>query len=149
MTYNKNIQKGKIMRGWNKVLIVLLVSISIGLNAGEKEKIIKTNADIKAKSFVIKWVEPLELNKTQIKKVYRLRYEMSVALQLIYLQYADKPEILLQFADEAKNDFHVGLKKLLTPQQSFILNEMKKEILEEGYAKSNISKINIAETKIQ
>lgn len=145
----ESILNGKRMRGLEKMLMVLLVFICISLQAGEKEKIIKTNAETKAKTFVLKWVDFLELNKEQVKKIYRLRYEMSVSLQLLFLQYADKPEVLLEFAEAAKNDFHVGLRKVLTPQQAHLLSEMRKEILDDGYVKSNISVFHIAETRFK
>lgn len=128
--------------------LIIITSLLLLFTASQAKETnsIKKAADEKAQAYTAKLMNTLDLSTQQAKAVYRLRYELSIALQMIHHKYEHNQELMLQFANEAKNDFQVSIKKLLSVKQQQVLNELKKDIV--AKQTSNHSTSNIAETQI-
>lgn len=131
------------MRGL--IIITSLLFLFTATQAQETNSI-KKAADEKAQAYTAKLMNTLDLSTQQAKAVYRLRYELSIGLQMIHHKYEHNQELMLQFANEAKNDFQVSIKKLLNVKQQQMLNEIKKDIV--AKQTNNHPTSNIAETQI-
>ena len=114
------------MRGLVTIFTMCLFFISS--NAQENNSL-KQAAEQKAKSYTAKMMKTLDLSTEQAKAVYRLRYELSLGLQMIHLKYNQDEKLLMQFANDAKQDFQASIKKLLNDKQLRLLSEYKKDIV--------------------
>lgn len=128
--YNATGKNNFVMRGLKWMLLVVIATVlSLSANAQEKENSLKKAAAEKALVYTAKMMKTLNLSKEQAAHVYRLRYELSISLQLIHLQYADNEKLMMQFVADTQKDFQVGIKKLLKPEQIAILNRYKKDLV--------------------
>lgn len=117
------------MRMLRLVLVLMVAMLSFTVNAQENENSFKKAAAEKALSYTAKMMKTLDLSKEQAAQVYRLRYELSISLQLIHLQYSDNEKLMLQFVADTQKDFQLGIKKILKPSQIAILNQYKKDFV--------------------
>ncbi len=129
IAYNATNKNNFVMRGLKWVLMVIAIVVSFTVNAQEKENSLKKAASEKALVYTAKMMKTLNLSKEQAAQVYRLRYELSISLQLIHLQYADNEKLMMQFVADTQKDFQIGIKKLLKPEQIAILNQYKKDFV--------------------
>ena len=113
-----------------KFLLFLVLALGvITIQVSAQENSLKKSAADKAKVYTAKMIKTLALSKEQAIEVYRLRYELSLSLQIIHLKFADNQPQMIEFADEAKKDFQIGIKKILKPSQIAILNQYKKDLV--------------------
>lgn len=125
------------MRWTRYIMVACIALLSFAANAQEKENSFKKAASEKALVYTAKMMKTLDLSKEQAAQVYRLRYELSISLQLIHLQYSDNEKLLIQFAADAQKDFQTGVKKVLKPAQIALLNQYKKDFVATQHKTTN------------
>lgn len=118
-----------IMRRMKCLFIGIITMLAFAVQAQEKENSIKKAASEKALVYTAKMSKTLDLTKEQAAHIYRLRYELSISLQLIHLQYADKKDLMMQFVEDTQKDFQLGIRKVLKSNQVALLNRYKKDFV--------------------
>jgi hypothetical protein len=129
MPYKHTTTKWMIMRGMKCLFIAIITMLTFAVQAQEKENSIKKAASEKALAYTAKMMNTLNLTKEQAAHVYRLRYELSISLQLIHLQYADDKALMMQFVEDTQKDFQLGIRKILKSDQIALLNRYKKDFV--------------------
>jgi hypothetical protein len=100
-----------------KMVCVMLLMLSVSLFAKANPDNLLANADVKAKTYCQKLDGILELTEKQEREIYRLRFELSLAINLSYKEHKDNQEKLDKKVELAQIAFESGLKKVLNHEQ--------------------------------
>jgi hypothetical protein len=95
------------------ILLVFASSLFAKANPGD----MLASADVKAKNYCEKMDGILELSEKQEREIYRLRFELSLAINLAYKEHKDNPEKLDKKVALAQLNFEAGIKKTLNSEQ--------------------------------
>lgn len=87
------------------------------------------SADEKAKRYKQQMESMFELKEKQLNEVYRLRFELSLAVNLAAKNLADQPEKLDKKLAAAQQRFETGIKKTLKNEQFTAWTEHRQTIL--------------------
>ena len=93
------------------------------------------SADEKAKNYSQQMDAMFDLKDKQLNEVYRLRFELSLAINLAAKKLADQPDKLDKKLFDAQERFEAGIKKTLKGEQFAAWTENRQ----------NLSKTNVLE----
>ena len=119
------------MRG---LIFILLFGFLCALtaNAQNQNNVLIQNAKHKAVVYANKMAKTLNLSQKQTADIYKLRFELSLALEIMYSQYSNNEPKLMEVAKYAKTDFHTGMIRVLKEEQVNQWNAYRKDIVESG-----------------
>jgi hypothetical protein len=116
------------MRG---MIFLLLFSFLCALTANaQKPNVLVQDAKQKAAAYAYKMAETLNLSDKQTADIFKLRFELSLALKVIHSQFSNNETKLLETAAHARQDFHAGMLKVLNEEQATQWNVYRKDIVE-------------------
>jgi len=96
-------------------IIFVMLSVSFASKANPNNLLAK--ADSRAKNYCQKMDGILELNEKQERELYRLRFELSLAINLAFKECKEQPEKLDKKVALAQESFEAGIKKTLNGEQ--------------------------------
>ena len=101
------------MRNVYVIMLILMTSFIAKANPGD----MLASANVKAKTYCEKMDGILELSEKQEREIYRLRFELSLAINLAYKENKDNQEKLDKKVALAQFAFEAGIKKTLNNEQ--------------------------------
>jgi len=111
--------------------VFLLMSILFCFVANaQTQNVLVQDAKQKAAVYANKMAKTLNLSDKQTADIFRLRFELSLAIKVIHSQYSNNEPKLLETAKHARKDFHSGMLKILNEQQATQWNVYRKDIVE-------------------
>jgi hypothetical protein len=105
--------KSEVMKNVCVILLMIVASLFAKANSGD----MLVSADIKAKTYCKKMGGILELSEKQEREIYKLRFELSLAINLACKEHKDHQEKLDKKITLAQIAFESGLKKVLNNEQ--------------------------------
>lgn len=87
------------------------------------------SADEKAKKYSQQMENLFELKEKQLNEIYRLRFELSLAVNLAAEKLAERPEKLDKKLAMAQQRFEAGIKKTLKKEQFTAWTEYRQNVL--------------------
>jgi predicted RNA-binding protein with RPS1 domain len=87
------------------------------------------SADEKAKKYSQQMENLFELKEKQLNEIYRLRFELSLAVNLAAKKLAEQPEKLNKKLAAAQQRFEAGIKKTLKNEQFTAWTEYRQNVL--------------------
>jgi hypothetical protein len=115
------------MRG---IVFLLLFCFLFALTANaQKQNVLVQDAKHKAAGYAFKMAKTLNLSDKQTADIFKLRFELSLALKIIHSQYSNNETKMLDVAKNARKDFHSGMLKVLNEQQATQWNAYRKDIV--------------------
>jgi hypothetical protein len=116
------------MRG---IMFLLLFSFSCALTANaQKQNVLVQDAKKKAVVYANKMAKTLNLSHKQTADIFKLRFELSLTLQIMHSQYSNNETKLMEVAKHARKDFHSGMMRVLNEEQASQWNVYRKDIVE-------------------
>jgi hypothetical protein len=109
-----------------KVMVVMVMLATIFASYAQSGNLL-TKADSRAKNYCGKMKEKLELSEKQQREIYKLRFELSLAINLALMECKEQPEKLDKKIALAQETFQAGIKKTLSGEQFQIWDVDRKE----------------------
>lgn len=129
-----------------QLIISMMVCSAFVVNAQSN---LLVSADEKAKQYAQKMENLFDLNEKQRNELYRLRFELSLAVNLAKNKLESNPIKLEKKLFEEQIRFQVGIKKTLDKQQYNVWTEHKEVQLKKELFPSEIQQANVAEFEFQ
>ncbi len=108
----------------------LIISMMIfSAFAAKAQSNLLVSADEKAKKYSQQMENLFELKEKQLNEIYRLRFELSLAVNLAAKKLAEQPEKLDKKLATAQQRFEAGIKKTLKNEQFTAWTEYRQNVL--------------------
>lgn len=114
---------------WMLLAALLLSIMTHAQKMSEQNNLYIAEAKRKAATYAHKMNELLGLSKKQMAEVYKLRLELSLAIQVICAHHSNDEKKLVETLKIARRNFHTGMLKVLDEQQATRWNDYKREYI--------------------
>jgi L-rhamnose mutarotase len=115
---------------WAIFLLVFSFLCALTANAQNQDNVLIQDAKQKAVVYASKMAKTLNLSQKQTTDIYKLRFELSLALQIMHSQHSNNEAKLMEVVKHARKDFHSGIMRVLNEEQTNQWNAYRKDIVE-------------------